>query len=283
MTASYEDIPVPLPVVLDARQIGNVLWIAIQGVPNRDIVGLDVRYTIGVDAGEIELADWDDAELMDVSVVIPRANSDDPIIGTAVLPGTGTFRLFVRMENVVGNLSDIQEIGFFVIELLASNSETYQGWPTWPGTLENMIEWPHDNLQHLLPDPHDRDEVTYDQWNGTGGWPFGPVDGFAQEYDAATERTSYTSRLIVLDAQANIEVIPSVLLQSPDGVVSPVRSAELVLEHSIATDLSNPTSVAIATGAGAIVTARSIRLRAHLKDTVSSALTRFAINIRYLT
>ena len=282
----FDDITVPTPVVIDQRVVGGALHISLQGVTNREIAGIEVRYrrTFLLDTVELPTIsenDWTNSLLMDVVPTIPTEENSDPILANMLFPSSGKYRLFIRFKNSVGNLSPITEIGFYSIDLPISANTTFHMHPLWEGTLNNMILWPHDDNHYLLPDPSDRDAATYDDWNSLNGWPFGEVAGYNENFDDAVEQTSYTTNVINLDNLVKAEITVAPTLRSPTGALNTDYTVDLQLTYSAQENLVGAVSVAMNSNVGNVLTSvRSFQIRAHLKQSKSVALSGFSINIR---
>ena len=184
LSATYEDIPLPKPVVLDAAQNGNLIDIRVRNVPDRDIDGLEVRYrSLGLDATFADIptitdADWDDAPQMNVSPVTPVRGTEDALLAQALLPASGTYRIYVRLRNRVGNLSPLSDVRNERYEIAAAATGSVTSQPQWEGTLVNLILWPHDGENRLLTDRAlNVDLYGYDAWDGSADFPFGVHTG----------------------------------------------------------------------------------------------------------
>ncbi len=133
VTFSWSDVPMPAPVIISSEQYGTQLQLVAMPVVNRDVTGIEVRYTReeidGVsDLAAIDEAGWLTAARADVALVAP-INSDQPIVGNVLIPSTGRYRMFCRLFNRVGNYSPITEIGYKVFVIPAVETLTPQQWP----------------------------------------------------------------------------------------------------------------------------------------------------------
>jgi len=286
LDATYDDIPLPKPVIQSQEQIGNTIIIRIQNVLNRDIDGMEVRYTRGAVADgfstlpTLDESNWDDALEMIVAPVVPR-DVDQPIIGTAVMPGSGSYRIYVRLRNRVGNLSPISNDIFNRYEIAATSTDSRSEQPLWANTKLNTILWPHDGENRLLPNPAKAvTEVTMSEWDGSSDFPFGEITGKGAAY-SATGSTAYTSQIINLDNLAEREIW--VGIESAAAKTPAVAGFELTLLYSTEADLASPQSRVVTDGSLSRLTCRSFQARVHFKDTVNHALIAATIGWRNLT
>ena len=292
--ANYLGIPLPTPVPLSPVQVGNILHIPIRNIPNRIIAGAEVKYTRGAltvntnTLGALTEADWDNALEMNVTTTLPRGE-DQPLLIQAPFPSSGTFRVFMRLVSRVDTLSPIVEVGVFRFEYQASTTGGIAAHPLWAGTAENMLLWPHDDNSRLIPDRHDRNAVTFEEWDGqkrlpTGlvsAWPFGDNSGFGKAYNAEGELTYYDTLVIDLLETISREFTVSVETDSPAGA-TPAGGYDIVFRHSVNQNLASADELFVVDGRPFLLAARSIQVRVHFRDIRSRALIALTIGWRDL-
>ena len=224
ITFGWSNVPVPAATVISAEQYGAQLQIAALPIANRDVIGMEIRYTRGdIDGTEalaaIDESGWFDANLADVGLLSPIA-STEPVVCVVTIPASGRYRLFARLFNRVGNYGPISEIGYKLLLIPAVETLSPQQWPLWMGTLNNLYRWTRDEQYRLLPDYDTPSNLTRDQLNGVEGWPFGPIEG----YDASmsdTGSTYYESAVIDLGGLSNLDVTMDIEPHDPvAGVVT---------------------------------------------------------------
>ena len=287
ITFDWSDVPVPAPVVLSAEQYGSLVQIVIAPVANRDVTGVEVRYTRGpIDGAEtlatIDEAGWLAASRADVAVTIPPSRATQPFVGNMLVPATGRYRLFCRLVNRVGNLSPITEIGYKLLLIPAVETLSPQQWPLWLGTLNHMYVWPRGDQFLLLPD-RSRAAPTRAQWDGDEGWPFGQVEG----YGAALSEdgsTWYETAVIDLGDLTNVDVTADLTHVAPPGaaVVTQTEHAYYVYHHATSPARASMTRTTIA-GVTRLNAVRYLVFRVHLTTWRGAALSRFSPEIRRLT
>ena len=224
LTFDWTDVPVPAPVIISAEQYGLLLQIVALAVANRDVSGIEVRYTSGAidgtDALDAINADgWADANRAGASLVA-QISTTEPIVADVVIPSTGRYRLFARLFNTVGNFGPVVEIGYKIFEVPAIETLSPQQWPLWLGTLNNLYRWTRDEEYRLLPDYDSPNTLTRDQLNGVEGWPFGPIEGYDATMSDATS-TYYETEVIDLGESSNVDVVMDIEPHDPvAGVVT---------------------------------------------------------------
>ena len=285
VTVSSTDLPLPNYFVRNVDQRGNNLHIQISPVPNREIDGVEVRYVRGATTTNLANlavltdANWATANEMDVAPLIPRADNEDIYVNAAI-PGTGAYRVFIRLRNRFGDLSPIAEVGTFVLQIADLAASFQSEFPEWPGTRENMYRWVADGLNYLIPDRHDKDAVTLDEWNGAPDWPFGQQSGYGMAYTDTGEHTAYMTRPIELGVSRARHVNVTVRAATPPAAAQNVRLFDITIFHSDNADLSNSTPVVAVNGQSYLFTARYIQVRVHLRTARSQALTGVTVGWR---
>ena len=261
LEATYDDISLPRPVVLDALQNGNLIVIRVENVPNRDIDGLDVRFrSRGLDANFADIpviteADWDEAPQMSVSPVVP-SDRNNPIFAYAVLPASGTYRIYVRLRNRVGNLSPISNVIDARFEIVASNTGSQTEQPDWSGDFNNALQWTHDGEHRVFTDSNDLiTTIPMTQWDGESDFPFGEHTGFGVMNSQTENKTTYTTVPYAFEDASRREVYVAIETDTPDGkLATDPAGFEITLLHSSSAlddngELVNPTSVIVDDGA----------------------------------
>ena len=287
ITFDWSDVPVPPPVILSAEHYGPTLQIVAAPIANRDVTGIEVRYSRGPLDGtesldEIDEDGWMDAPVADVVLVNP-GDTDQPIVANAVIPVTGRYRLFVRLFNRAGNYGPIVEIGTMRLVVPAFETINPQAWPLWLGTLNNLFLWPHDGEYRLYPDYDDRDAVTRRDWNGRSGWPFGRVEGYGEQMSSGS--TWYETEVIDLGEVRNIDFVVDVGIHEPPGSVADTQTNyEVYVYHGVAADRSAMVQLGLKKSKPTqLYKIRYLAFRIHLKRWRGAALTRFAPQIRVLS
>lgn len=259
LDATFADIPLPRPVVIDAVQNSNIIVFRVENVPNRDITGLEIRYrSLGLDASFADIAvitesNWEEALQLNVSPVVPP-NADDPIFAYAVLPASGTYKLYVRLRNRVGNLSPISNVVDARFEIPASATGSQAAQPLWQGNHNNTIVWSHDGESRVYADRGVLPTaVTKEQWAGAEDFPFGEHTGFGND-STATTSTSYLTRPYTFDEVQRREIFISIETDTPPGkVASAPDGFELVLRYKQGSATATTQSQIVADGASIIV------------------------------
>jgi len=305
--AVYTDIPLHQPVVVSALQLGTALQVRIQNLPERNIAGAEVKYTRGsltanlTDLAVITEDDWETADEMNTLATIPRDNQ--PIYVESPFPVSKSFRVFLLLLTNFSTMSPFAEVGLFRYELQATATENMNSFPSWPGSFENMVVWPHTENRRLLADPANRDAITFEEWNGmtrvaaptdddpeatelVEAWPFGEITGYGQTYMApnlgATPpvpagSTAYRTRIYDLgESSATREITVAITTDSPDGTDLTAtqfnEQFDLYLRHSIFEGLASPTLITVTNGLPVLLSARTCQAFVHMKESRSRAI-----------
>jgi len=270
LDATYTDIPLPKPVIIDVVQQSNIIVIRVENVPNRDIAGLDVRYEAGgidTDIADIPVvteATWDSAAQMNVSPVVPPS-ADDPIFAYAVLPASGTYRVYVRLRNRVGNLSPISNVVDARFQVPATATGSVASHPLWAGVLNGMLVWRHDGENRLFPDPRTLvTTIDYGQWEGDGAFPFGGL----------TAGESYTTQILNFPDTKRREVTVLVETSTPEGKTpSAPIGLDIVMRRSTSENLPSPTESVVREGvATTLDNIRSVQVVVRLNRAVNHVI-----------
>lgn len=263
LEASAAGVPLPRPVVIDAVQNANIITFTLRNAPNRDIIGLDVRYrSAALDASfadiDVIMEDgWETAPQMNVSPVVP------PSVGNvfhadAVLPVSATYRIYVRFVNRIGNLSPISNVIDARFEIPASATGSISEQPDWAGEFNNALVWAADGENRVFSDRADLlSDVTIDQWDGLENFPFGQHTGFGKSaFDS--DSTSYTTRAYDFTADggsaARREVYVVIEPVSPAGkTASDPAGFEITLMYKQGSSTAAMQSRVVADGVGATI------------------------------
>jgi len=238
LDATYDEIPLPRPVIIDANQNANIIVFRVENAPNRDITGLEVRYnSLSLDASFADIpaiteANWAEAPQMNVSPVVPP-NADDPIFAYAVLPVSGTYRIYVRLRNRVGNLSPISIVHDARFEIPASATGSRSAQPLWAGVFNNALVWSHDSESRVYSDRAVLPTaVTGAQWNGASDFPFGEHTGYGGGVTDSVNTSYQTTEYNEFESAARREVYVAIETDTPAGkLASDPAGFEIVLRY----------------------------------------------------
>jgi len=161
---------------------------------------------------------------MNVSPTIPP-EGNDPIYASAILPASGTYKIFVRLRNRVGNLSPISNAIDERFEIVASATGSLTSHPNWAGTLENCIVWPHDGENRIYTDPATvLTTIPFSDWDGEGDFPSGEQTGFgvANATTGAKTRYSTITKDFTTDGEGvkTREIYVALVVSTPEGKVA---------------------------------------------------------------
>ncbi len=280
----WSEVPVPAPAIVSAEQYGTLLQIVAHPIANRDVQGVEVRYTRGQIDGASDLtaitADgWLAALRADVALAASIAG-DQPLVADALIPATGRYRLFCRLFNRVGNYGPVVEIGYKRLVIPAIETLSPQQWPLWAGTLNNLYLWPHDGRYRLIPDYDDRDDLTVDRLDGKEGWPFGPVEGYGAAMD--DDGAWYETEVVDLGEDSNIDVIATIDYHAPPNPAVTTETGYDIYAYHGLTDVRADMTETRIVGRTVVDAVRYLAFRVHLETWRGAALARFAPEIRRL-
>ena len=285
ITFGWDNVAVPLPIIISDEQYGSILQVVALPVPNRAIKALEVRYHVGPIDG-IEILDeitedtWDQAPLLGRGFIDP-STGEQPIVAELGLPVTGRYRFFARLENNLGNYGPIQELGYKLIKLPLLDTVSDQYWPTWEGRMQNFFLWPHDERYRLLVDRDSRDAIMVSEWNYHPFWPFGYPDDLPDEFDSYFNAQSrwYETETVDLRAPVDVELRYDIEFFHPE--VTMFAHAVYVVPFEGPVTQSNKDQVQLipADGYLALQNTRYFRAIVLFTDRETPALHRFAFHI----
>jgi len=310
--ASYEDIPLPTPEIINAPAFGDQIQIQVRADTDRLMAGAEVRYTRGefnddlTSLPAITEAEWKTSPQMNVAATVPRSGGE-PMIFHALFPVSGSFRVFLRLLSNVGTRSPIAEVGVFRFELQATSTQNFNSFPSWAGSFENMIVWPHTENRRVIADPRLRDTITYEEWNGykrvpdeesaepdatklVNAWPFGDNTGYNQQTYIAPNlgadppifpgSTAYRTRVFEMgEESATREITVTARTDSPEGIVAP-EDFDIIFRHSAFAELASPSELFVVNGTPLLVHARTCQAIVHLRTSRSQALVSLTVGWR---
>jgi len=227
------------------------------------------------------------APQMSVSPVVPP-DVAQPIYATAVLPATGTYKIYVRLRNRVGNLSPISNVYDARFEIPASATGSRSSQPQWAGDFNNTIHWTHDGEHRIFTD---RDTlpnaISFADWDGASDFPFGQHTGFGIKNTATGDKTTYTTEPYEFETAARREVYVAIELLSPIGkAATDPDGFEITLLSSTSPldtdgDIVSPTSTVVNNGANINLTnVRSIQAVINFYNQRNHALTSVIVGWR---
>ena len=208
VTPEYTSLALPRASLAQTwTQTGNDLLVTLRD-PNTPIVkGAEFRYTFepltnALVPGTLTAATWQSASLLDAQTLLFKPNSN--ALFSLKFSVSGKYRVHARFVDAVGRYGPVSDLGYLTMAVPENPTHIIGGAPTWPGTLNNMHRFEFDGDTPLLPVPAGAPStLTADEWDGKSGasfWPFGPVEGEDQAFDAATSTYYETS---VLDLGQN--------------------------------------------------------------------------------
>ena len=140
VTVSKTSVPITTPTIIDSAVGGDFLKVVFS-TPDRDIQGIELRYTRGTPNSvgalpELTADNWRTAgERMDSVATI---NTDLPSIAMAGWEVTGRYRVFGRTINRFGDYSAVVEVGYHLLARTYSDSSSIQEAPLFSGTMSRL-------------------------------------------------------------------------------------------------------------------------------------------------
>lgn len=210
-----------------------------------DVRGVELRYQRAALDSTTALTDihtdaaWSAAERLDVVSVLPEVQ-EQPIIGTAHLPEPGRYALAARVIDAAGSVSEVLSLGTIIANFDVKRVWNFQSYPQFDGTHFRTYVWPHSpevgNI--LLNSGLAANTITFEDWNGAGGYPFISDTGAFSYYQTPS---------MSLGGTFNVSISVSAEYFIPPGVTSTYRGQTQVIaeyetgtatEHTLADNAS---------------------------------------------
>ena len=286
------DITPPAPEVVRFSQVnGNIVKLTLQGGVDRNINGVEARYTFGfLEVNDLASipdittdAEWTSALEMNADATFPRTG--EPVLVDLTIPeGNGIYKIFIRFHNNIGNNSPIVFVGTFFVNQAQQPTGLFAAHPDWAGTLQNMAVWTHNTTRRLYPSPSNHRALTLDDWSGMNAFPFGAYDGTAIGAPDAN-RTRYTTRAVDFGRTRRAQVVVSYVGDKPEAFADDTDDPFVItLQHSDTafTPGTPPTSITLTNGVSGIISARYMRARVRVTSSTKTVLRSLELNWRFL-
>lgn len=184
VNVSWSSLVPAAPMVHSVDLRNNQVWFEFSPAAV-DVSGVEFRYRskeiddVTAFAGLPSNAQWASLSRFSAGPLVPVA-AGRRITSFISVPATARYQVFARFLTRSGLESAIVNVGEYLVSAGVSSAGTVHFHPGWSGTRTLLgslwADGVTDNLDEMLvPDPANANSLSYADFNGENGWPFGAV------------------------------------------------------------------------------------------------------------